>query len=49
MWFDQCLEVDGCSSIDGLEVQHHLLESTAGPNRKSVEVMDEAGHMVEFG
>ena len=30
VWSDQCLEVDGCSSIDGLEGQHHCLESDAG-------------------
>ena len=41
MWSDQCLEVDGCSSVDFFEVQHHLLESDAGHNRKSVEVTEE--------
>ena len=46
---DQGLEVDGFSSVDGLEVQHHHLESDVGRNRKSVEVTEEAGHMGEFG
>ena len=41
MWYDQCLEVDGCSSVDGLEGQHHRLESDAGSNRKPVDVMEE--------
>ena len=26
VWSDQCLVVDGCSSVDGLEGQNHLLE-----------------------
>ena len=41
MWSDQCLEVDGCSSVDGLESQQHRLEPRAGRNRKPVEVMEE--------
>ena len=49
MCSDQYLEVDGCSSVDDLEDQHHHLESDAGRNRKSVEVTEEAGHMGEFG
>ena len=49
MWSDQGLEVDGCSSVDGLEGQHHHAESDAGRNRKPVEIMEEAGHMGEFG
>ena len=48
-WSDQGLEVDGFSSVDGLEVQHHHLESDVGRNRKPVEVMEEAGHMGESG
>ena len=48
VWSDQCLEVDGCSSIDGLEGQHHRLELDAGRNRKPVEVMEEQGHRGEF-
>ena len=36
MWSDQCLEVDGCSSVDSLEGQHHHLEWDAGPNGKPV-------------
>ena len=43
LWFDKCLEVDRCSSVDGLEGRHHCLELDAGRNRKSVEVMEEAG------
>ena len=35
-WSDQCLEVDGCSSVDGLEGQNHCLESDVGCNRKPV-------------
>ena len=42
---DQCLEVAGCSSLDGLECQHHNLELDAGCNRKPVEVTEEGGHM----
>ena len=49
LWSDQCLEVDGCSSVDVLEGQHQCLESDAGRNRKSVEVTEEGGHMGEFG
>ena len=49
MWSDQCLEADGCSSIDGLEGQHHCFESDVGCNRKPVEVMKEGGQMGEFG
>lgn len=45
---DQCLEVGGCSSVDGLEGQHHDLELDAGHNRKPVEVSEEGGHMGEF-
>ena len=48
MWSDQGLEEDRFSSVDGLEVQHHRLESDVGRNRKSVEVTEEAGHMGEF-
>ena len=48
MWSDQCLEVDGCSSVDGLEGQHYHLESNAGHNRKPVEFTVEVGHMEEF-
>lgn len=43
------MEVDRCSCIDGLEGQHHHLESDAGPNRKPVEVTEEGGHMGQFG
>ena len=39
MWSDQCLEVDGCSSFDGLEGQHHHFESDVGHNSKLVDVM----------
>ena len=46
---DQCLEGDGCSSVEGLEAQHHPLESDGGRNRKPVEVTQETGHMGEFG
>ena len=46
MWSDQCLEVDGCSSVEG---QHHRLELDAGRNRKPAEVMGEGRHMGEFG
>lgn len=42
------MEVDGRSSIDGLEVQYHCLESDAGSNRNLVEVT-EGGHIGEFG
>ena len=49
VWSDQCLEVDGCSSVDGLEGQHHHLDLDAGRSRKPVEVMVEGGHMGEFG
>ena len=49
VWSDQFLEVEGCSSVDGLEGQDHCLESYAGCNRKPVEVKEEGGHMVEFG
>ena len=38
-----------CSSVDGLEGQCHHLESDVGHNRKPVEVMEEGGHMGEFG
>ena len=31
---DQCLEVDGCSSVNGLEGQHHRPESDTGRKRK---------------
>ena len=31
----QCLEADGCSSVEGLEGQHHYLELDVGHNRKS--------------
>ena len=48
MWSDQCLEVDGCSSVDGLEGQRHHLELDAGYNRKPVVVMEEEGHMENF-
>ena len=30
MWADQWLEVDRCSSVDGLESQHHRLELGCG-------------------
>ena len=43
VWPDQCLVLDGCSSVDGLESQHHRLESDAGRNRKPVEVTEEGG------
>ena len=46
---DQYLEVNGCSSVDGLEGQYHHLESYAGCNRKPVEVTEEGVHMGEFG
>ena len=49
MWSDQCLEEDGCSFVDGLEGQHHHLESDAGRNRKPVEVTEEGGHVGQFG
>ena len=45
MWSDHCLEVDGCSSVDGFEGQHLHFESDAGCNRKPVEVSEEGGHM----
>ena len=46
----QCLEVDGRSSIDGLEGQCCRLESDADRNRKPVEVTEEEGcHMGQFG
>ena len=48
MWSDY-VEVDGCSSVEGLEGQHHRLESDVGRNRKPVEVTEEEGHMGEFG
>ena len=40
------MEVDGCSSIDGVEGHH--LESDAGCNRKSVEITEEGGHNPVF-
>ena len=43
------VEIDRCSSVDGLEGQHHRLESVAGRNRKPAEVTEELGHMEEFG
>ena len=43
MWSEQCLEIDGCSSIDSLECQHHHLESDMGCNKKPVEVTEEEG------
>lgn len=49
VWFDQCLEVDWCSSVDGLVGQYHRLESDAGCNRKPEEVAVEGGRMGEFG
>ena len=49
VWSDQCLEVDGWSSVNGLEDQHHRLESDVGHNRRPVEVIEEAGHKGEFG
>ena len=49
MWADQGLEVDRCSSVDGLEDQNHCLESDAGRNRKPVEVTEEVGRIGEFG
>ena len=49
MWSDQCLEVDGCSFVDGLEGQHHCLGLDAVCNRKPVEVTEEESHMGEFG
>ena len=36
VWSDQCLEVGGCSLIDGLQGQHHRLESDAGCNRNPI-------------
>ena len=48
VWSDQGLEVDGFSSVDGLEVQHHHLESDAGRNRNPVEVTEEADHTGAF-
>ena len=44
---DQFLEVDRCSSFDGLEGHHHHLELDAGWKRKPVEVTEEGGHMGE--
>ena len=38
-----------CSPVDGLEGQHHPLESDAGCNREPVEVTVEGGHKEEFG
>ena len=49
MWSDHCLDVDGCTSVDGFEGQHHHLELDAGHNRKPEEVTEEEGHMGEFG
>lgn len=50
MWSEQCLEVDGCSSVDGLEDQHPHLGSDVGRNRKTVGVTEEGGgHMGEYG
>ena len=48
VWSDQGLEVDGCSSVYSLEVQHHHLELALGQNREPVEVTEEAGHMGEL-
>ena len=46
VWSDRCFEVDGFSSVDGLEGQHRHLESDAGSNRKRVEVTEGGGgHM----
>ena len=42
MWSDHCFEVDGCSSVDNLEGQHHHLELDACCNRKPNEVANEA-------
>ena len=49
MWSDQCLEVDRCSSADGLECQYHCLESDVSSNRKPGEVTEEGRQMGEFG
>ena len=35
--------------MDSLEGQHHRLESNVGRNMKPVVVMEEGGHMGEFG
>ena len=45
----QCLEVDGCSSVDSLESQHQCLELDPGLNRKPVKVKEEGGRMRVFG
>ena len=37
--------LDWCSSVDGLEGQHHCLESDAGRNRKPVEVTGGESHV----
>ena len=37
------------SFVDSLEGQHHRLELDPGRNRKPVEVMEEGGHIGEFG
>ena len=47
LWSDQCLGVDGCSSVNSFEGQCHHVESDAGRSRRPVEVMEEGGHMEE--
>ena len=43
------LEEDWCSAVDGPEGQHNCHESSAGCNRKPVEVMEDGSHVGEFG
>ena len=43
IWSEQCLQVDECSYVDGLEGQHHHLESGADHDRRPVEVPEGGG------
>lgn len=42
MWSDRRLDVDGCSSIDGLELQHHRLESVVVNSHHTDKALDGA-------